>query len=692
MADSASAQSSSESSTQPEPAAVLATLLAAPERPVYTGGTPAPIKKPRYAWVSLLMIGKAYAPGAIVVAKSLRDLKTAHELVCMVTHDVPPETRLQLHLVYDRIVEVPYISHESRRFTSERQNELYNGWIEKSFTKWNCLKLTEYDRVMFVDADMVFVSNCDDLFDLRPPAATFSGPWIYPWKPRGGIPNAYLTCEPGREASCDLAHGARIRVANINRAMTSGSFVGIASLVLLEPSLEKYDALIELINKDKVFGANLNVTSGADEVSLAMLYAKFGTDWTNIHQRYQAIPWKQNWVSRDIRAYHYFGRKPWDMDPDEWSDLADWWKVANRLVSEYPTQLSELFNPTVTNVSPLDADNAQLRLTKDLRAIIISWAKSNRDPRDKARSFTEIDAILERWLQAMINGTPVAPDAWAHVYRSTQPSDDLNQRLATELAAKRLHLTRGHEGATALVNSLLSTIDRRLGRLPRPTGAAAECGKTALSYGSHFKVLLTPRIRKLVEIGGCDGAIRVALRYETLLPGGAQMSLPQAHIDHLYAAHRVRSEAFASPLNARLFGKAGASFCSIFPDTDAAFGSKGDFFEQNVSGSNWIVNPPHVEALMERAARHVIDGLDPGKPSTVFFIIPAWKDCEAYHLLHSSIFCAAMLELPAGRHYFENLEGIKVVSRAASIYFALSTESTKIQETLAEALQTILTD
>ena len=45
----------------------------------------------------------------------------------------------------------------------------------------------------------------------------------------------------------------------------------------------------------------------------------------------------------------------------------------------------------------------------------------------------------------------------------------------------------------------------------------------------------------------------------------------------------VKCEGFASPLNCRL---GAGHFCSAFPDTDAAFGSLGSFF--NLSASDAI--------------------------------------------------------------------------------------------------------
>ncbi|EDO41592.1 predicted protein, partial [Nematostella vectensis] len=117
------------------------------------------------AWVTLVMLGDGYAAGALAVAQSLRMVQTKYDLVCMVTPDVTHPTRRHLCVMYDHVIEVPYIQHRCRKLWSEKQSRMYDDWIEFSFTKWNCLNLVQYERVMFIDADMVVKVNSDDLFE-----------------------------------------------------------------------------------------------------------------------------------------------------------------------------------------------------------------------------------------------------------------------------------------------------------------------------------------------------------------------------------------------------------------------------------------------------------------------------------------------------------------------------------------------
>src|SRR5271166_297627 len=105
-----------------------ASQIPAPPRRPYAGGRAASRPAPKCAWTTLLMLGAAYAPGALALAESLRAVRTRHPLVCMVTPDVPEETRAALGLAYDRVVEVPYIEQRSRRLLSAKQRKRYGEW------------------------------------------------------------------------------------------------------------------------------------------------------------------------------------------------------------------------------------------------------------------------------------------------------------------------------------------------------------------------------------------------------------------------------------------------------------------------------------------------------------------------------------------------------------------------------------
>jgi lipopolysaccharide biosynthesis glycosyltransferase len=275
----------------------------------------------KYAWVCLVMRGDKYVPGALVTAYSLRKTNTKHELVCMVTKDVTPAARNQLSIVFNSVIEVPYLSAKCKPLRTERQKELYSTWVNDAFTKWNMLKLTVYNKVMFIDADKIVLNNIDHLFDLAAPAATFSSPWAKPYI-ENGMHNPYES----------VTHGKPITKAQIAEGLTRNSFVLIGTMVLLEPNLQDYNFFCQRLLEQKEFGfAGCN--SMTDEQSLVSLYPKSG--WTMISQQYNFIPWHIKWLQgQKPYVFHFFGRKPWEMDRNAWDDLDAFWQLVTAMLDD----------------------------------------------------------------------------------------------------------------------------------------------------------------------------------------------------------------------------------------------------------------------------------------------------------------------------------------------------------------------
>ena len=78
----------------------------------------------RYAWVTLVMCGDSYAPGAIATGQSLLLTRTCADLICMVTPDVSAAARAALSTVW-QVVEVPYMEYPTPR----RDDVYFGSWI-----------------------------------------------------------------------------------------------------------------------------------------------------------------------------------------------------------------------------------------------------------------------------------------------------------------------------------------------------------------------------------------------------------------------------------------------------------------------------------------------------------------------------------------------------------------------------------
>jgi len=101
-----------------------------------------------------------YAKGALVLARSLRHVGTSADLVCLITNKVGDEMRSQLDIAFDKLVTVDIIdSKDAANLALLKRPEL-----GVTLTKLHVWKLTQYEKMVFCDADMVVVRPIDDLF------------------------------------------------------------------------------------------------------------------------------------------------------------------------------------------------------------------------------------------------------------------------------------------------------------------------------------------------------------------------------------------------------------------------------------------------------------------------------------------------------------------------------------------------
>lgn len=309
------------------------------------------------AYVWLLMKGDSYLPGVYTSVHSVARTNPEADLVIMVTNDVSQNAiNLLNNVVNDphlHIVKVDYIEFETLPLKTEKQNKLYKSWKSVSYTKWNML-LLPYEKVLFLDADVIVTKNIDHLFEMKCPAAPFNNAFA---KPYGHI-NNYTNGKKGSDGY--LLHGETINRKEINKMLYDGGVVLVASTILLEPNKEHYFRYIRTMQKLLPFGFP-HCHSMVDEQSIVYFYTFIlGKTWSNIHHRYNLIAWKKDgYLSKDIvpDVIHYFSDvKPWNLKYNEYEDVISWYKMAADAIKETKIKSTDL-NLTLDSV--LKASKAQ---------------------------------------------------------------------------------------------------------------------------------------------------------------------------------------------------------------------------------------------------------------------------------------------------------------------------------------------
>ncbi|CAI6003855.1 unnamed protein product [Closterium sp. NIES-64] len=134
----------------PEEARVLA-------RQMLESRTPreSPRAAPRVAYASVLHTTEDYVCGAIVLARSLKKSGTKADLVLLVSREINRKSRRGLKKAGWRLKEIERIRNPRAVPKS------YNEW---NYSKLRLWQLEEYDKVIFVDSDVLVLKNLDFLF------------------------------------------------------------------------------------------------------------------------------------------------------------------------------------------------------------------------------------------------------------------------------------------------------------------------------------------------------------------------------------------------------------------------------------------------------------------------------------------------------------------------------------------------
>ncbi|KAJ1929652.1 glycogenin glucosyltransferase [Tieghemiomyces parasiticus] len=114
-----------------------------------------------FAYVTLVT-SDDYAAGALTLARSLRRTGTPHRLVCLVTlATVSTATYLALLAAFDSVT--PVATRDSGDYAN--LTVLGRPDLGATWTKLELWRLTDYAKVIFLDADTLVLRNIDDLFD-----------------------------------------------------------------------------------------------------------------------------------------------------------------------------------------------------------------------------------------------------------------------------------------------------------------------------------------------------------------------------------------------------------------------------------------------------------------------------------------------------------------------------------------------
>lgn len=285
---------------------------------------------PKRVWTTLITNTK-YLSGLLTLDYSLKTAGSKYPLVALYTDSFPPEGLAALKARGILAREIPYLLPSiPKEYTNDPR--FYDCW-----SKLAPFSLTEYDRVVQMDSDMMVLKNMDELMDLEldSPDLGGEGNRVY-------AASHACACNPLKKPhypqhwtaeNC----GFTTQHAHPDEAQTTGPppTAGIASpnggLVVCNPSKGVYDKIVDTLK-------NGDLTSSYDFADQSLLGERFYGRWVGLPYIYNALKtlrWKgvhdAIWRDDEVKNIHYIlSPKPWDQTPDTVTDETHlWWLMKN---------------------------------------------------------------------------------------------------------------------------------------------------------------------------------------------------------------------------------------------------------------------------------------------------------------------------------------------------------------------------
>lgn len=260
-----------------------------------------------YAWVTLLT-RPSYLAGVIVLAHTLQKHQTKYPLIVLTTDTLPVDCIRSLEAEGQRTRQL--IVSKIEPLLPPADVSLIAARFEDTWTKLRVFELTSYDKITFLDADMMILGNVDSLFDFALPGDD----WLAanhacvcnldkdPWAPADWcMENCAYTPLSHPDA---LTHPTPVTkdARPTHHLLNSGLFT-------FHPSPTLWHNILHFFHTSP----KLNTFLFPDQNFLDEF---FRDKWTSLGWQYNALKtmryWHPDmWRDSEVRCLHYIVDKPW---------------------------------------------------------------------------------------------------------------------------------------------------------------------------------------------------------------------------------------------------------------------------------------------------------------------------------------------------------------------------------------------
>ena len=360
----------------------------------------------------------AYLDGCILGALGLKRQKVNADVICFVTPDINLQDRMKLAVVFDKVIRVPYISPYD--MPDDGQEELQTIKMDPKIFD-NCNKYTKmhpythvffklhifnpdlfpYEKVCFVDSDLVPMNYYDSLFMLNTPAGWVEYRKKFPYK------------ESYAWDRCDfLKHGEKIPKIFTDIDTPGGADVN-AGLMVISPNKREYNSMIKEVTSpikqwmgpDKIhkgfYDFNFDSPTGSKFVSNSYCYPeqnyltkRYSGKWTFIEFAFQS--WSLDPCNSFGIHMAAFNPKPWFKQP-----------AGNEIkLTEKPQPYVKMY----------DEDDVDLQMSENIAKAFVMFG----DTMDESLNYENISISYELFNDLIIWGMMNYPDLHTFFMENTE--------------------------------------------------------------------------------------------------------------------------------------------------------------------------------------------------------------------------------------------------------------------------------
>lgn len=203
----------------------------------------------------------------------------------------------------------------------------YSDWMKFSVSKWNIFKFDDYDKILFLDTDILPINEkFYDIFNFNTPAIMIKG--------NNNKANSIIEPETFLDDFTNISHNEYSNIAvKLKHSLDAG-------IILIKPDKKLFNKYIDFLKIcEGSSGYISKYDSGIDETTLLLFFVYYLQIQIHlIPYEYVPIPWEKNPYNKEnVRGINFLSMiKPWVKLPlIQWADENIWHIIAKKALDKH---------------------------------------------------------------------------------------------------------------------------------------------------------------------------------------------------------------------------------------------------------------------------------------------------------------------------------------------------------------------